>query len=405
MDGVILFADDEVFSENSNENKLFRKFNSDSNIAVLPIDKIDVLEKTVASISTYRALILDWNFKRQSDCEDDGIRIPDDTPFDILKNFPIYSIVYVYSQNTIPDATKTDLEDLFSGKIFFEQKSNTQDIDSEYNKILNSITQFENDNKHMSVPFVWSQAINKSVQKIFGELENADKFWMKELFYSSVRKSDKDGIPLVTEVDPSIEVIILFQNVLSERLFQDICLKKSIEKYSIDNYNEKPTLDSVNAIYSKLYYTKTLETDTIMTGDIYELSDTEYGIIVSPECNMITLINKNKEIEMLSFTKDGYRRISDICKNDVDKGRRLYNQEDPTIHILPIFHFGEKILPILIDFKFSLKLIDSKYLTENKNKRMVKLNSPYIQQLRQRYLSYIGRVGVPAVPNSLIRLD
>lgn len=30
-----------------------------------------------------------------------------------------------------------------------------------------------------------------------------------------------------------------------------------------------------------------------------------------------------------------------------------------------------------------------------------KLNSPYIHQLRQRYLSYVGRVGVPSIPQSL----
>jgi hypothetical protein len=34
-------------------------------------------------------------------------------------------------------------------------------------------------------------------------------------------------------------------------------------------------------------------------------------------------------------------------------------------------------------------------------KREYKLNSPYIFQLRQRYLAYIGRVGVPAIPPSL----
>lgn len=36
------------------------------------------------------------------------------------------------------------------------------------------------------------------------------------------------------------------------------------------------------------------------------------------------------------------------------------------------------------------------------NKRYgYKLNSPYIHQLRQRYIAYIGRYGVPALPNSV----
>jgi len=34
-----------------------------------------------------------------------------------------------------------------------------------------------------------------------------------------------------------------------------------------------------------------------------------------------------------------------------------------------------------------------------------KLDSPYIYQLRQRHLAYIGRVGVPAIPQSLALFD
>ena len=401
MDGIILFADDQIFNIERNENKLFRKFNSDSNFSVLPIDSLNVLEKAILSISTYRALILDWNFKRQLDSEDDDVSIPDETPFELLKRCQIYSLVYVYSLEPISEITQTELKTLYPDKIFFEQKTNSQNVEMEYEKIITGIKRFEEENKHMHAPFVWSQAINKSAQIIFQEFENADKYWITELFYSSVRNKDKDGKPTVKEAEPTTEVINLFQNILSERLLQNPSLREVIYKYAIENQKENTNIDSIKALYSKIYYTKTLETDAIMTGDVYKLSEEEYGIIISPECDMIKLIKKNEMIGALCFTKDSFKNISNFCKKEKDEIIRAYNQDISAIHLFPIFPFDGITQTALIDFRFSLKLFESKFFEENKDKRLVKINSPYIQQLRQRYLTYLGRVGVPAIPQSL----
>ena len=42
-----------------------------------------------------------------------------------------------------------------------------------------------------------------------------------------------------------------------------------------------------------------------------------------------------------------------------------------------------------------------KVIDVNPENRICKLNSPYIQDLRQRYLGYKGRVGVPSFPDKL----
>ncbi|MFW5983421.1 MAG: hypothetical protein ACOCQ4_02885 [bacterium] len=120
MEGVILFADDHIFDSERLENKLFRKFNSDGIFSTLPIDNLTILEKTVSSISTYKALILDWNFKREIDNEEDevGVQIPDENPHEFLKSKKIYSLVYVYSQEEIAQEIKEELEILYPGKIF-----------------------------------------------------------------------------------------------------------------------------------------------------------------------------------------------------------------------------------------------------------------------------------------------
>ena len=104
MDGVILFADDHIFESKRLENLLFNKLNLEGGFPILPIDNLTVLERTVSSISTYRALILDWNFNKKSDVE--GISLPDEHPFDIITKYKIFSLIYVYSENEIGAETK-----------------------------------------------------------------------------------------------------------------------------------------------------------------------------------------------------------------------------------------------------------------------------------------------------------
>ena len=267
---------------------------------------------------------------------------------------------------------------------------------------MNGIKIFETANMHLKVPFVWSQAINESAQAIFLELEHADKFWIKELYYSSVRKHDKTtGEPLHVEFEPSIEVINLFQNVLSERLIQHTVLRDSIRQYSIDNFNQEANTPATTALYSKLYYTQTLPTDSVMTGDVYKLDDDCFGVIISPECDMMKLISRNEYVELLCFKSNSFQTIKSFCKSD-EEIARAYNQEIPAVHLLPIFPFNiDNSNTALIDFRFSLNLVKGKYLISNYQNRNIKVNSPYIQQLRQRYLAYIGRVGVPSIPSSL----
>lgn len=403
MEGVILFADDHVFDSERIENKLFHKFNTDENFTVLPINNLNSLEKAVASISTYKALILDWNFERKMDGEEEeGIEIPDENPYDFLKSKKIYSLVYVYSQNEVSPGIKKELEQIYPGKIFFNIKENTNEPEDEYQKILKGISLFEFENSHLTIPFVWSQAINQSAQTIFAELEGTDKYWIKELYYSSVRKYDKtSGEPTSVEIEPSIEVLNLFQNILSERLIQDNYLRSSIKEYSVKNFQQDLNADSIKKLYSKLYYTQTLSTDSIMTGDVYKFDDGVFGVIISPECDMMKLISKNDFIELLCFSAKSFETIKSFCKTE-EEIKRAYNQEISAIHLLPIFPFStENSNTALIDFRFSLKLFNAKELADNNQNRSIKINSPYIQQLRQRYLAYIGRVGVPAIPQSL----
>ena len=81
--------------------------------------------------------------------------------------------------------------------------------------------------------------------------------------------------------------------------------------------------------------------------------------------------------------------------------RKIFNNEDLSFHILPSFPFQNDVYNqmIVIDFRNSF---ETKTHGEYSGNRInYKLNSPYIHQLRQRYISFYGKYGVPAIPESL----
>lgn len=419
MEGVILFADDHIFEAGRIENALFHKFNNEGNFSILPINNLNNLEKTVTSISTYKALILDWNFERNIEGdEEDGLVIPDETPLEFLKSNKVYSLVYVYSQANISQEIKDELQTLYPGKIFFETKNAGNEANIEYDKIIAGINQFDTDNKHLNVPFIWSQAINKSSQEIFLELEHADSNWLKEIYTTA----QNDG------TEPNTEVISVFHHLLNESIIQNKPLLNAIDADAAEEVIEVGDKEeSLANLYNRIYYTKLIDDAPLMTGDIFKFSEQEYAILFTPECDINT--KKEKALEFLVFQKNNYTEFlknkreyekgnyEDIkskgYKNDAQgnptkelKGKlreliKDFNNGDIKNHLLPSFPFENGIynLSALIDFETAF-IVKTKADFDGKRSRY-KLNSPYIYQLRQRYLAYIGRVGVPAIPQSL----
>lgn len=403
MDGVIIFADNNVFKQDSYENALFSKLRSDETFSVLPVDSINNLGKALKTMSTFKALILDWNFEQELDAEDlsEGIRLPSSNPQGLLNDIDIYSLIYVYSQAEISEATKGQLVNKFKDKIKFRTKKELKAIDDEYNSIKRDLDDFENQHKHMEIPFIWSQTINQSVQTIFQELEDANPDWIKE-----IRDSAKaDGS------EPTSEIIEIFHNLLNESLIQNKTLREELDKYDCTEQVQKE--ENTAKLYRRIFYSILTKDAPIMTGDIFKFDDNNYGILITPECEVSK--RKDSSLEFLIFsqndmneylrTNNSYKRNEDKYEDFKDKRKetilKIFNNENLTSHILPSFPFSEDVTKesAVINFKSAFAIKDK---AQYNGKRIgYKLNAPYIHQLRQRYIAFFGRYGVPAIPNSL----
>ena len=398
MDGVVVFADNKVLEVESFENKLFNKLRQDSSFSVLPVCSIHDLESTIKATSTFKAIILDWNFKNEGDEleELEGAVLPDKTPEQLLNVVNIYSLIYIYSENELGAITKRKLQERYEEKVQFKKKT-PEAIDDDAAMIIKEIKDFEEFNSHMKIPFVWSHAINQSVQKIFYDLEIANKHWIKEV---------KDTV-LNDGGDPTSELIEMFHNLLNESLIQDATLRKELEEYNPEQHDvvEAKTIK----LYRRIFYTVVPTGAPLMTGDIFKFSENEYGILITPECDLARrCMNGKKTLEFLMIDKTESKEYQNQKKKKHDKKpdsvNDVFNNGVISRHVLASFPFEEAIYNDIALINFASAMLVIKEDSDLLNKRYgYKLNSPYIHQLRQRYIAYIGRYGVPALPNSIRR--
>jgi hypothetical protein len=446
MEGVILFADDHIHTEGGSEKLLFEALNKD--LPVLGVNSLDLAKQSIQSIGSFSALILDWQFSNE--VEDDfadiaeelggkaaimpTTSVKEDATLKFLEENDFYSLIYIYSETDVEEK-HSSLKDRFGDRIKFKKKTNISNTDKEKEQILKDLKGWEEKNQNLSIPIKWNKAINQKVQKIFHELSAADPNWVRDLY----KTADEDG------VEPSIEVINLFQSLLSEKIIQDTDLKNEIKTIATDEKNKEVTdPKSYAQLFRRFFYANVFDEDPIMTGDIFDFGEDEFGILITPECDIRHIVDSDKySFEFLTFTKNSFRKTAFNLKMDfklkqlhakiqeamgldqgLPKGQKqaisleinnqladqefklqlqAFTQTNSKLHVLPSFKFGEDYQPVMIDFR--LNRISMKGNEVNPESRVCKLNSPYIQDLRQRYLSYIGRVGVPSLPDPIRRLN
>ncbi|MBP5561581.1 MAG: hypothetical protein J6X70_07280 [Muribaculaceae bacterium] len=402
MDGVVLFADNRIFSEGK-ENALFKLFLSNPDLSVLPIDSLACFESTIKSASTFRACIIDWDFENNNIEDEDfaGLALPKRTPMSLLMENSLYTLVYVYSEKELPEDEKTILSQKYNHKIQFRTKS--EDVQSEYQNIFNDILTFEANNAHMNIPFVWSQSINKSAQAIFNELESANAFWIKEIRENAI----------VDGGDATSEVIDVFNNLLNEDLIQNQSLRGVLDSFECNEGNLHE--DNTAKLYRRIYYSNIVDESPVMTGDIFQFDDDKYGILITPECEIADK-NKEKDKEFYDFLiiskstskkyqEDKQKKYSKDV-NNAKSAKDIFNNGVISRHILISFPFDNQVFNQigLIEFNTAFRTmpkIDGNHRSILECRTNFKLNSPYIHQLRQRFVSYFGKYGVPAIPNSL----
>jgi len=414
MEGVILYADDHIYTPNRAESVLFDTLRE--RLPVLGVHNLELASSAIKSIGSFKALILDWQYG-DIDGNDDlfaeaaaevgekklikTTSQKEDAAFKFLSENDFYSLIYIFSEIDIEENYGERLREKFGDRIQIRKKNQftTKSAPDFASKIIEEVEEWKEKNESLSIPIIWSSAINESMQKIFKELSEADKTWIKDIYDSAT----SDG------VDAELFVIELLQLLLSESLVQNRTLIEPIKKLGDQNKPDIADKDkvayqkSLSKLFSRLYYSALSNDAPVMTGDICQLNENTFGIIVTPECDIKKVKNtKTLYYDVLVFKIDSLKEV--LTKDHVKKNKKsIFFQVIPSLHFLPSIPFLSEDFKVgsVIDFsQDSIKTLSSE-MDENLKKypRKYKINSPFIQQLRQRYISHIGRVGTPALPS------
>jgi len=422
MEGVILFVDDKVHEccakeneiERTPENSLFESLRE--NYPVLGVKDLELAQRAIKSIGAFSAIILDWIFEDRREAlgpaeAGEDIRavrrgsVQEDQTLTFLEENDFYTLVYVYSNEDIEGKYGTRLRERFGDRIQIRQKKDGLAPQS----IIDQIEEWRRQHGSLTVPLAWTATINLSIQQIFKELAEADKNWVGEIANSA----REDG------VSGEIFVIEILQYLLADSLTQNRRLLDSIKGH-LDAVSNGQSVEgdsasneeSVARLFRRLFYTKLDADSPIMTGDICQLDENKFGIVVTPECDVKDVLSgKIESFELLTFSRDSFDAY--LRKNQFERGsyaqagagllkklRKVFNQDESRFHVLPSFPFDETSLnlSVLLDFSHGCERYQIDKIKTNRN---YKINSPFIQQLRQRYIAHLGRVGVPSLPPSL----
>lgn len=443
--GLILFADDKIHDPDTPESNLFDAFKKET--PTVGVHNLDLASSVVLSAGALNALILDWSFEDEEEDEldkeiADELAKPmakltkasrkEDETLQFLLSQDFYSLIYIFSNEDVEERHGERLRKKFGERIQFHKKQDLQeDPDNIRNKILGDIKEWEESNKNLSVPIRWSSAISQSIQKIFTSFSEADSDWIREIHFSA----KKDG------VDPELFVIELLQLILSEQLVQNTdlitSLKEEGSRKGVEQKDTKKKAKALAKLFNLLYYSELKPDAPVMTGDFIQLGEDQFGIIMTPECDIGKVKNRSHlYYDVLVISKESYekttgnapfklssskiaselkkRGFEKVSKDDIKKIlevmedeslSRGFSQAHSRFHFLPSYpHFSKDLNEsAVIDFTSDSVKISSSDLDDliKKYPRKYKLNSPFIQQLRQRYLSHVGRIGVPALPHQV----
>lgn len=298
---------------------------------------------------------------------------------------------------------------------FFSESGVSKDTELEDpGKLKKVIESTIRDNKVLQLILAWEQALDYAKDRSLGE------FVQKEIKGTILRL-----IKLICkgrgDESTSRDFIQIMMRLVSRRIIEHDNFKEITEIImELKKLKEKPAnVDGDNdlMLYNKLMYFTPKKEEDVFTGDIFETSKTlseRYAIVLTPKCD---LIQKKTNIVQICYAFPIHEDLltnqefppRNIDPKIIDKKKNsslektiiqclkeryiLCTQSPPdNLHFLWNFVCSDKVMGLCVDFR-NVKSIKIEEL--KKSKRLCRLDTPFIQEIRAEYGRFLSRVGTP----------
>lgn len=384
MSGIAVVIDDE-FRETGKkkEDKIFRIVENIEDEWEMPFYKTHEIPPDGYSDSLLRSasfVLLDWKLWRSgsAELEKDGIK----KNIRFLEKAKEYFIpVFIFTNENPSDVADELPEDLYDAEksesnfIFIKSKSEL----AEKSDIFDSVGEWIERNASIYALKAWEREFYESKRALFSSMYTKSSDWPR-VFWKSY---EDDG------VDPSSSLADLINDNLSGRFRTDI-----FEKHVLGSEFSSASMEDLRSLIQEASFVgrENLSDDEIRSGDLFRMPTGKYLINIRPDCDCVPRGSVKTAGDVELYCLEGKKLLEEKLREIYKNG---HFQERVWESISFSLYEGETV-------RFDLRKLEKIKFSDIEDKRVGRLIHPYITRIKQRYVFYLQREGLPRIPEEAV---
>jgi len=364
--------------------KIINKIKAD-NIPLCIYSELADAQKAITNFGSISFLILDWDMQGQLDNADADIIIKPSQANRVIKFINdfrkvCFCPIFIFSNAGVVDIQNS----LKTHNLFFDEiNKNFIHIQAKKDlikgkKLLTVINSWISNNPTNYTLKTWDNSFMQAKTDTFWHLFSKSPIWPKVMWESFTE--DK--------IDP--------HSNLNDIIFKLIKSRTSLTKLDSKKINRKKfpvNHDEIKDVIQGMMFLdkKNIPDSEISPGDIFKKQG-NYFINIRPECD--TIIERIGYDGKIYLLKGGKISASQFKKNHYKPKYGII----PSHNTIVLYGLDGK------DFvRFNLNELIIIDLSSIKDNRICRLLPPYINNVQQQYSAYIGRFGLPRIPNRVLK--
>jgi hypothetical protein len=393
--GFAIIIDDHLFDEEDNDIKKISRLITEKGIPYCGYNKLEDALKCVQNFQSVNFVILDWKLMIPENASGSDILIEANAKANVnfLREFKknCFAPIFIFSSEADTDIIEElntygselyDAEKLHRNFILIKKKADL----TEGTKLFDAINDWIAKHPAVYTLKMWDNSFLTAKNDSFWQLFNNSPSWPKILWDAFAKDS----------VDESYNI--------NETLYKLIKSRASLN--SIDHDTLKPGEQDVfesdeikQVMIGSMYLdNEKIPANSVEPGDIF-LIEGKYYLNLRPICD--TIPGRTDVTGCPTWDNELYLLEGRIITGpDVKKANRYSSNTGLIERITDVLLFGVDNNDFVL-FNFN-KIIVKKY-EDIRDSRKQRLLSPQINNVQQKYSAYIGRFGLPRIPDVLVQ--
>jgi hypothetical protein len=386
--GIAVVIDDKALPKPTEEKeeivKIIQKIKAD-NIPLCIYTDLAEAQRAIHNLNSVNFLILDWDMQGQLDNEDAVEIIKPSQANRVIKFITEFKKVcfcpiFIFSNAGVADIQSS----LKAHSLFFDdEKKNFIHVQAKKDlikgkKLFSVINKWINENPTNYTLKNWENSFAQAKTDSFWHLFSKSPVWPKVMWESFTEDS----------VDPHSNLNDVIYRLVKSRTSLTVLDKKKVnrKRFTVNHEEIKDVIQGMMYIDKK-----NIPANEVRPGDLFKKSG-NYYINIRPECDTIIdrpgcdgkiYLLKGSKVTAEQFKKNHYNKKYGIIKSQTNF--LLYGLD------------GKDFV------RFNLKEMLIVDYHEYAESRLCRLLQPYINDVQQQFSSYVGRFGLPRIPNRVLK--